>query len=487
VSDAPFRMVAEVLRVAPSSRRRGNMVAGCFANSRFDLWPMAHLLYSPTSPYRLSNEDLREVFFILTGAYPEEVSDAPDLVDCLASLSESPRTTITTGRVSRIVEDILKEERTNEERAMLLRPLFNRVEKRDMAPLIVRLSHHPTVFRRGEIIAGLTRHSAGQVNRTSMRRAVLLRGLREVCGFASKADWEGILESQQPVNGRGIAVVPPIVKDLAEVQFNKCLFAHPEGEWMTLHIKEGNATLFDSAGTVAEEVSFDQDPPGWFVPLSVLEAGVYLVEYAWGRDIEVMVIDRWAPVGPSERSFSVRRESIPTLIRKPMTPLATSAKVSEFITGKTPVLMWSSFADLSYENTPEEVVLVNGQPNRCIFRVDGGVWAERSLGEGLRLCKWRIAAVDGDDYLVVGTLDAEHDMSKRLTKSCEQSLPVEGEFAPMATPVFVEVDVFGAGWGEIGPYVQGRITRVVGSVGKGDVVRVEQIDLLTDGMEDGEC
>ena len=485
MSDAPFRIVAEVLRIGIRSRNRASLVSGCFANSRFDLWPIAHLLYSATSPVRLSDEDLREVFFCLTGAYPEEVEEQPDLIRCLARLSESTRTTATAGRVSKVVEDILVEERTNEERATLLRPLFSRIEARDMESLVLRLSHHRSRFKRDDIISGLLRHCGEQVGYRSLRRATILRGLREVCSLVSKGDFDAILEAQQPVLGRGVAVMSPMSYDLNKVMFQQCFFTFPEGEWMTLHVLDGRMLLFDSAGIVREDVLLDDNIPPWAVPLTVLDQGVFLVEYAWGRDMEFLVLDRWSPVTKQTASFNARRETIPHIVRKPMTHLKNAASVSEFIVAESPILMFDAFAHLSYENRADEVVIINGKPNRCIFRVLGGVWSEPSLGMGLRLCKWKIAGLDGDDYMEVGTLEADLEMMKRLSKKCVESLPVEGEFAPIESPTFVEVDVHGAGWGEVGPYVQGRMLSVIGSAGKADVVRVEQIDLLMDGMGNG--
>ena len=52
------------------------------------------------------------------------------------------------------------------------------------------------------------------------------------------------------------------------------------------------------------------------------------------------------------------------------------------------------------------------------------------------------------------------------------------------SPVFVNVDVISAGWGEFGGYVQGEIVSVAENAGKGKVVRVEQLDFLSDGITD---
>ncbi len=52
--------------------------------------------------------------------------------------------------------------------------------------------------------------------------------------------------------------------------------------------------------------------------------------------------------------------------------------------------------------------------------------------------------------------------------------------------MFVNVDVISAGWGEFGGYVQGEIVSVAENAGKGKVVRVEQLDFLSDGITDAD-
>ena len=127
-----------------------------------------------------------------------------------------------------------------------------------------------------------------------------------------------------------------------------------------------------------------------------------------------------------------------------------------------------------------KVVLVNPNPNQCVFRILNGIWGEVIENGGVRLAKWRIGAVDGDDYLPVGIVEASVDLSKTLNKYCENSSAYEGENVAISSPVFVNVEVIASGFGVLGGYVQGQITSVAHSAGKRDVVRVEQLDFLSE-------
>ena len=88
-----FRVVAETSRILHKMKRPQRTLSGCLAGTMADQWPVVHFFYSPSSPVRLSDEDLREIFFHLTDAYPSEIEDNPDLIMALSRLSQADKTT----------------------------------------------------------------------------------------------------------------------------------------------------------------------------------------------------------------------------------------------------------------------------------------------------------------------------------------------------------------------------------------------------------
>ena len=50
---------------------------------------------------------------------------------------------------------------------------------------------------------------------------------------------------------------------------------------MTLHKSKESITLFDSAGHQFEQSVVGEEMFGWAVPFTVLDDGIYLVEYAY--------------------------------------------------------------------------------------------------------------------------------------------------------------------------------------------------------------
>lgn len=474
-----FRLVAETARVLPKLRHPHNAIAGCIANSNSEQWELIHFFYSPASSVRLSDEDFREIFFNLTDAYPEEVDENPDLVLLISSLSQAESTTMNLATVSRIIERVLSKDQTNEGRALLLRPCFARITSTDLRILFRRLSVVSSLCKRIHIIKALS--IANEFPFTQMRRACLITGFRQVAKLCSLRDYDALFEAQAPRVNQGLIIPTPITSTIESINFSKCYSCSPEGVFMTLHKSKESITLFDSAGHQFEQAVVDEDMFGWAVPFTALDDGIYLVEYAYGRDLEVMVIDSY---NQTEQTFEQRRKAIPQMLVKPMEqhPFPSAAATAK--SNDKAVLIWSAHALLSYENTKDEVVLVDKQENQCVFVVLGGVWGEVVENSGVSLSKWILGAVDGDDYLEVGIVEASVDTSKRLRSFCESSSAYEGEKVLMKSPVFVNVDVISAGWGEFGGYVQGEIVSVAENAGKGKVVRVEQLDFLSDGITD---
>ncbi len=476
-----FRVVAETSRILHKMKRPQRTLSGCLAGTMADQWPVVHFFYSPSSPVRLSDEDLREIFFHLTDAYPSEIEDNPDLIMALSRLSQADKTTVTLGRVSQVIEQILSNDRDNEQRAMILQPLYSRINEVDMRSVIRRLSFFPTVAKRTWIISALA--IANDVPFSVMRRSCLITGLNQVAHLCSIKDYDAIIEAQTPRINNGIIIPTPLSKKIDAVRFSKCLVDSPQGEFITVHKSVESITIFDSAGHVVEETVISSDiMPMWSIPLTVLPNGVYLAEYADGREMEVLILDCYTAA--PDLSLIERREQIPNIILKPMqeVPFPKAAKQNN----KNALLLWNPSSLLTYENTQDEVVLIDHNTNLCVFRVLSGIWGEVVENGGIRLAKWRIGAVDADDYMPVGVVEASVDLSKELTKYCEDSSAYEGENVALKTPVFVEVDVISSGFGVLGGYVQGQITSIARSAGKRNVVRVEQLDFLNQDGDFGD-
>ena len=468
-----FRVVAETSRILNKMKKPQQTLAGCLAGSMSDQWPIIHFFYSPSSPVRLSDEDLREIYFHLTDAYPSEIEDNPDLIICLSRLSQTDKTTVTVGRVSGVIEQILSNDKNNEQRAMLLRPLYSRINEKDMRSVIRRLSFFATVSKRAWIISSLA--IANKMSLSVMRRACLITGLQQVAHLCSIKDYDAVVEAQTPRIHNGLIIPAPLSKKITDVRFSKCLVDSPQGEFITVHKSVDKISLFDSAGHLVEESLIADDlMPMWSIPLTVLSNGVYLGEYADGREMEVLILDTYT--AKPNLSLIERRNEIPSIILKPMVeaPFPKAAEQNN----KNALLLWNPSSLLTYENSQDEVVIIDSNPNQCIFRVLSGVWGEVVENGGIRLAKWRIGAVDADDYLPVGVIEASVDLSKQLAKYCEGSSAYEGENVAINTPVFVEVNVLASGFGVLGGYVQGEITNIANNAGKRDVVRVEQLDFL---------
>ena len=152
-----YRALAESWRVllAYRLRSRKEIISNCICASMDDPWSVVSFFYPKDGiGNRLSDEDFREIFFLLTDAFPEEVTFNPDPINLLSSLSESEKTTGHAKPIVARMHSILKAE-DNEIRAWLIRPLFSRINKRDLHPFFMRLSVRASPIRRRDVIAAL--------------------------------------------------------------------------------------------------------------------------------------------------------------------------------------------------------------------------------------------------------------------------------------------------------------------------------------------
>ena len=150
-----YRSLAESWRVltAYRLRSRAEIVANNIRASMSETWTVVSFFYPKDGiGNRLSDEDFREIFFLLTDAYPEEVDDNPDPLNLLTSLSETEITTDTAKSVVDRMHSIL-EAPDNEVRTWLIRPLFDRISKRDLHPFFMRLSVRASPVRRRDVVS----------------------------------------------------------------------------------------------------------------------------------------------------------------------------------------------------------------------------------------------------------------------------------------------------------------------------------------------
>lgn len=471
-----YREVAETIRVARAyDKNRYKLVQNLLMKSHLNQWRIVYLMYASSSKHRLSDEDLREIYFKLTDLYPEEVEENPDIIGLLSELSRAKKTVAITDRVMDITKKVLDPSITNTERAALLRPVFFRVERQDLFYLILRLSVRKNVINRHDVIKALGRAN-GKLYR-NLRKASFLIGMEKVCDRLSRN--EEIQDVLTPPIGRPLIVPSPAVTDVDTLPFGKSYLEIPEGQWMTLHVMKGGVRLFDSGGADVE-VEFDTLQ---MVESAKIAEGIYLVEYASGRDNELLILDQWSQ-DDDMIHFEKRRENIscaPWAI-KPMIEIKDAVYYMEHVGIKESVLLWNAHGILSYENSIYEVGLLNSSMSRrSVFAVVGGVYTCKEIGAAPKLSKWRVAVRDGEDLYPVGLIESQTN----LTRFTNPHKIIEGEEVTMISPVYVYVDVIGSGWGDYGAYIQGQITSVASEAGQKDCVGIDELEALSKGWEEG--
>ena len=135
-----------------------------------------------------------------------------------------------------------------------------------------------------------------------------------------------------------------------------------------------------------------------------------------------------------------------------------------------PILLRNARGILTYENTAEEVVLINPSSSHRIMRVLSGKVVESDTG-GAPLILWKLGVRDGFDYYPVAEVDAESDFTRYCAKWTRQP----GEAIKVETPLFVNVDILSSGWGDIGAYVNCRIVSINPSGGIAECMGVEEL------------
>ena len=254
---------------------------------------------------------------------------------------------------------------------------------------------------------------------------------------------------------------------------------------MSLHVlKDGGCMLFDSSG---KEISMEKHTIDIY---SEFPEAIYLVEYASGREMEIMVSDIIFD-GSADFTYESRRETMTATL--PKWAIKEVKKISDPIDAmgeEGAVILWNKDGIHTFENTHYEmVVLTTKKKPKHIFRIVSGRWVESIHGhEATMIGKWRIAARDGESYYPVGLVEAEPDVQRRLKSVLVPSKSYMNDDVKLEHPVFVEVDVNTGGWGDYGPYIHGRVVALSPQSGRRDCVGIDEIEMICGGNaeRDGE-
>ena len=464
-----YRALAESWRVllAYRLRSRKEIISNCICASMDDPWSVVSFFYPKDGiGNRLSDEDFREIFFLLTDAYPEEVTFNPDPINLLSSLSESEKTTGHAKPIVARMHNILKAE-DNEIRAWLIRPLFSRINKRDLHPFFMRLSVRASPIRRRDVIAALG--MAYDEPFHHVRTSVNLIGLKNTVNALSMGSFD--FKKVRPLLGKPLIISSPVLVENAEAAtFTLCFAEVVEGAWVSLHHTKSETVGFGSSGSELP------DDDGWmrrWAESINLPGGIYLCDYAENRENPLLLIDWLNPTDPKQ-TFSSRREKaflqVPDWAVKKM-ELLDAPYLSDVIESEGhPILLRNARGILTYENTAEEVVLINPSSTHRIMRVLSGKVVESETG-GAPIILWKLGVRDGFDYYPVAEVEAESDFTRYCAKWTRQP----GEAIKVETPLFVNVDILSSGWGDIGAYVNCRIVSINPTGGIAECMGVEEL------------
>lgn len=460
----PYRSLAESWRVmtAYRLRNRAEIVANNIRANMDDPWTVVSFFYPVDGiTKRLSDEDFREIFFLLTDAYPEEINDNPDPIHILTSLSETEITKATGHAVVNRIHSIL-DAPDNETRAWLIRSLFERINQRDLHPFFMRLSVRASPIRRRDVVAALG--LAYDHPYHHMRSSVNLLGLRPTVRNLSLGTFD--FAKVRPIRGVPIVLPSPVlVQSPDAVVFGKCFVEMVEGTWVTIHHDSKKTVGFTASGGELP------DDDGWlarWAKSAELQEGIWLCDYAEHRDVPLLLVDSLTP-SDSHATFMRRRPvSVPWAV-KPM-QLIDSPMMLHEMNIDLPFVLHNSSGILTYENTIEERVLLNPVKKERVVRVlSGRITASASGGSPVMV--WKLGVRDGFDYYPVCEVSTNLDFKQY----CAPYKVLEGEAVKVDTPLFVNVEVLASGWGDIGAYMNCRITGIAHSAGLADCIGVEEL------------
>ncbi len=471
-----FTHIAASCRQAYNGIRRPAVVLeSCFNMNRGEIVEFIRFFYEDDRvEYRLTDEDLREIFYLLTDVYPEEVDENPDLNQILSNLSEQNESKASFARVHSLMKGMLDADNNNI-RAMQMRSILTRLIPRDAYWVILRMQRKANPFKRRDVIMAL----ANVFNIPSVR----LTHASTFMDLPSIA--KHLLEDKElaltPVVGDKLLMPLPVRWTEKGLPFTDTNLEVIRGERLTLHVDEDLFSLRDPNGV---EVKHDVD-----VLQSMLDNGIYVVERVQADDFPVTLVDVLLNSEDiHNKPFSDRREwleeNIPEFFIKPITHVRNPSEMKRKCPKNGIAFLHNGDAIVDYNNPRKSIVRFTTKATGDIFRIIGGVWQHQD-GRGLVLSGWQVAARDGvDGYYEVGVIPAEADLEKRLRNRVQGGKALEGEMVLMDGPIFAQVDIHFADYDDRGIVIQGVITDIISNAGISDVVPVEEVEWLVG--DDGE-
>jgi len=471
-----FTHIAACCRQAYNGVRRPYIVAeSAFAMTPKEIPELIDFFYEDSRLDRkLTDEDLREIFYHLTDLYPEEAVAEPDTVELLSKLvTTGNETKMTFGFAYQRMQDILNAD-SNQVRAMIMRIVLKRTHPRDAYWFILRLTRTANPFKRRDILTALAKQYNIPVQR--LMKESMFSSLKAVAEkVLAGADMIGVPRIGDsmilPLPRRHKGEDLPFTTANAELEVIR-------GERLTLHVGESiGSMLYDPHGVEVEEVDSTQ-------LASCLEEGIYVVEHTPQDDFPLKVCDILTLEGQEAHDWDRRKrrqyiqDEVSDLLIKETQSVDNMKQVKKLAPKNGVCFIHNPASNLSYTSDNKEVVLFSTKHNGEIFRVVAGVW-QHEPARGLVLNGWCVAARDGiDGYYEVGTITAEHHIEKRLARMTGEAKAVEGSRVDMKAPTFVEVEIHFADYDDRGIHIQGVITDLAPTAGLSDVVPVEDVEYL---------
>lgn len=479
-----FSHIAACCRQAYNGVRRPHIVLeSVFALSPKEIPSLIEFFYEDGSiGERLSDEDLREIFYNLTDLYPEEVESEPDLVQVLSNLSEEIETTVDFKFIHAHMKQMFGEV-DNKVRSMIMRILLKRVTARDVYWLILRLTRKANPFKHRDVVNALAIHH--KILKARVRKEALFTPLSKLAQRLALDELVGVPRIGAalfvPLPTRVEACIPYVGEDANWIEIIR-------GERLVMHCDEDFTSFHDPSGIESNITTNDAASLTERINVN-LPHGIYLIERVPESEYPLKIVDvLYSHNSIQDKPFNERRlwleENLADVFIKPMELVQNITQLKAKAPKNGLCFIHNGRAPVSYTNTREEVVRFSTKATGDVFRLIGGVWRHEP-GRGLKLDSWRVAARDGiDGYYEVGDIPCSPDLWKKLVQETVEGKAIEGELVLMKHPTFVDVQVHFAEYNERGVIIQGSIEGIVNSAGISDVVPVEEVEWLMGGEEE---
>ena len=324
---------------------------------------------------KLAEEDMHEMFYILTDMYADEVADEPDIIQILADFCEDGNADYEAMTFSYVYDKIkaILNTNSNRERAIILRPLLNRLTRYEMYWLLVMMKKGVGNIRRQTIIHALA--YVHNIPPDRVNRAASLIPLHEVATHLLADD---ILPTCPSIGDRLLIHLPPTWDDTS-LPFSMCLFELIRGERLTLHVHDDFTHIYDPSGLDIEDTE-----EGLSQLLSFLPKGIYMIERTPQDDLPVKVIDvLYNRAGLHDLSFVNRRKwlanNCPEMFMKDIPRVENMAQLKGKLTKKAMCFLHNGKAKVHYTNSKMTSVRYSITYSGEIFRLMAGVWVRDEM------------------------------------------------------------------------------------------------------------